>query len=486
MPVVAGVDSSTQSTTVSLHDADTGALLGTGRAPHPRTYPPISEQDPTAWWEALTTALRIAREHAGVQPADIAAISVAAQCHGLVPLGEDDQVLRPAKLWNDTTAASQSRTLRAELSADEWVHRVGSVPPPAFTISKLAWLRDEEPDTFARLRRIALPHEWLNLQLTGRLASDRSDASGTGYYSASRGRYDFEVLGLIDGSRPWESMLADVLGPGEPAGTVSTSIAEELGIAGGAVVGCGAGDQHASAVGLGVLPGDTVFVFGTSGVVYGRSTHEVYDQHGEVNSVADAMGAYLPLVCTLNAAKVTDTIAQLLGVDHATLTALALAAPRSAGRPVFAAYLDGERSPDRPGAQGILAGLTTATTRESLALAAFEGVVFGLERGRRQLERVGVATGGDIIATGGGAASTAYLQTLADTTGQDVVTIDESQPVAKGMAIQAAALITGASLEAVRDSWAPARSVATHPSTPVQRDILDRYLTLSSWEGLDA
>lgn len=486
MPIVAGVDSSTQSTTVVLHDAETGVLLGIGSAPHTATFPPISEQEPAEWWEALIAALAAARASAGVSPADIVGISVAAQCHGLVPLGEGDEVLRPAKLWNDTTSAPQSERLRQALSPEEWQSRVGSVPPPAFTISKLLWLRENEPDVYARLRRVALPHDWLTLKLTGRLVSDRSDASGTGYFDASTGRYDEGILALVDENRDWRGVMPEVLGPGEPAGTVADEVAACIGVAPGAVVGCGAGDQHASALGLGVVPGDAVFVLGTSGVVYGRHDRPVQEPTGEVNSVADAAGGYLPLVCTLNAAKVTDTVARLLGVDHGRLSELALSAPRTADRPVLSAFFDGERSPDRPGARGALAGISTSTTREELALAAYEGVILGLERGRRMLEAAGLSMDGDVICSGGGSASAAYLQVLADVTGRPVVTIDQPQPVATGMAIQAAALVTGAHLEQVRDAWTPRRITVATPQHPLDPAVFDRYRTLTAWEGLDS
>jgi xylulokinase len=395
-------------------------------------------------------------------------------------------VLRPAKLWNDTTAAPQAARLRRALPPEEWQRRVGSVPPPAFTISKLLWLRENEPEVYARLRRIALPHDWLTLKLTGRFVSDRSDASGTGYFDASTGRYDHGILALVDDGRDWDGMMPTVLGPGDQAGAVDSTVAELIGVAPGAVVGCGAGDQHASALGLGVLPGDAVFVLGTSGVVYGRHDRPVQEATGEVNSVADAAGGYLPLVCTLNAAKVTDTIGRLLGVGHHQLSELALTAPRTEDRPVLSAYLDGERSPDRPGARGMLAGISTSTTREQLALAAYEGVILGLERGRRMLEKAGLPMDGDVICTGGGSASPAYVQVLADVTARPVVTIDQPQPVAAGMAVQAAALVTGTPLEQVRDAWAPRRTTAATPQHPLDAAVFDRYRTLTAWEGLDS
>jgi xylulokinase len=486
MRVVAGVDSSTQSCTVALHDVDSGELLGVGWAAHAPTFPPISEQDPEMWWQALAEAFAGARAAAGVSPADILGISVAAQCHGLVALNDHGQIIRPAKLWNDTTSAGQTTRLVAALGPAAWADRVGSVPVPAFTITKLAWLSENEPEHFGQLAHILLPHDWLTYRLTGRYVTDRSEASGTGYYSAPRDSYDEELLRMIDPDRDWAAMVPAVHQPSEPAGQIMPDAAAFIGASPEAIVGCGSGDQHASAVGLGIVAGDIVFVFGTSGVVYGLSDVEVPDASGAVTSVAGAAGGFQPLVCTLNAAKVTDTVAALLGVNHDGLSELAIAAPRSADRLVFAAFLDGERTPDRPGARGTLAGISTSTTRESVALAAIEGVVFGLESGRRTLASLGVPMDGRVIATGGGAASAGYLRVLADTLGRDVSTIETPQPVARGAAIQAAALLREQAVTAVRDAWAPPSRVVATPLTPVQPEVFKRYATLARWEGLDS
>jgi xylulokinase len=395
------------------------------------------------------------------------------------------EVIRPAKLWNDTTSAAQSDRFRGALSVVDWVERVGSLPPPAFTISKLAWLAEIEPQNFARLARVALPHDWLTLKLSGRFVTDRSDASGTGYFSAARGRYDQEILGMVDSERDWLPMLPAVQNPGEPAGQIRPEVAEELGISPRAVVGAGSGDQHAGALGLGVEEGDVVFVFGTSGVVYGLSRTEIHDPRGDVNSVADAAGGFQPLVCTLNAAKVTDTIARILGVDHDELARLALAAPRDRDRPVLAPYFDGERTPDRPRARGVLGGLSTATSREQIALAAFEGVVLGLVEGHDSLERLGVNTGARVLATGGGSSSPAYLQVLANSLGRDVHTVAAPQPVAKGAAIQVAAILGDVPISQVREAWTPSTMLAAEPDG-TGTGIRDRYRTISTWAGLES
>ncbi len=479
MGYIAGVDSSTQSTKVVLHDFESGRPVGTGSAPHPQTYPPVSEQDPSVWWSALRRALRGAAESAGVPLSEVVAISVAAQCHGLVALDRHGAVLRPAKLWNDTTSAPQMLSLLERLPPSEWTRRIGSVPTSAFTVSKLLWLRENEPGAFDAMSSILLPHDWLTWQLTGRMVTDRSEASGTGYFDAARDEYALEILALVDPDRDWAAMLPDVLGPSTRAGSVTSAAAASLGLPPGIVVGPGAGDQHASALGLGVTPGDVAYSFGTSGVVFATSSTPVRDPSGVVDGLADAAGGYLPMVSTLNAARVTDRFAHWLGVDHAQLSALALAAPPSEG-PVLAAYLDGERTPDLPGATGTLAGLTTSTSREEIARAAVEGVVFGLHRAEHALRASGIPLSGRVLVTGGASRSAAYPQLLADITGDDVYVSTAVEPVAAGAAIQAAACLSGQDIGSVRDEWAAEATLAAAPRAGTGASArFDRYLDVA-------
>ena len=485
MTVVAGVDSSTQSTTVVLRDADSGLVVGRGSAPHTPTFPPLSEQDPNEWWRAMVAAFAQARSAAGVSAADISAVSIAAQCHGLVPLDSAGHVIRPAKLWNDVTSAPEIAALVAQVGPETWIDMVGSLPPASFTISKLAWLKVHEPANFDLMRSVLLPHDYLTWRLAGRAVTDRSDASGTGYFSAPQGAYLPQILDLVDPSVDWVSALPTVLGPSEPAGTVLASVANEIGISSTAIVGPGAGDQHASALGLGAQSGDVVYAFGTSGVIYSTHPEPIFDHSGIVNSVADAAGGYLPLVCTLNAAKVTDLVAKLLGVDHSTFEKLALAAPLRDDRPVFAAFIDGERSPNRPDARGIIAGISSETSREELALAAIEGVVLGLERGHAAIVSAGVADSGRILVTGGASASAAYRQVLADITGRDVETLPQPDATAAGAAVQAASVLRGVDVTVVRDAWAPASVVAASPRASGYDVVRSRYLALADFTGLD-
>jgi xylulokinase len=400
-------------------------------------------------------------------------------------LGTDGQPLRDVKLWNDTTSAPQAAALVAARGVPWWAETIGSVPTAAFTITKLAWVAEHEPALLDRLATVLLPHDYLTWRLTGRYVTDRSEASGTGYYSVD-GTWLPDLLTETVGTRvDWAAVLPTVLGPGEAAGTVRSNVARELGLRDGVIVGPGAGDQHAGALGLGLAAGEICYTLGTSGVVLTTTKVPVLDSTGWVNSVADAAGGYLPLVCTLNCTKVTDTFAGLLGVDLDGLAALALAATPSPDRPVLAAYLDGERSPNRPDATGLLGGLTNATTREQLALAAYEGVLLGLVRGHDRLRAAGVSTDGAVVTTGGGARSSAYRQVLADLLGVPVEVRDAPEATARGACIQAATVLAGADIDDVRDSWRPGTTTITQPRTQALSDARERYEALADRDDLD-
>lgn len=465
MPVIAGVDSSTQSCTVVLHH-DSGALLASASAPHPGTTTPVSEQDPQAWWVALSRALSEACLVARVRAADIAAIAIAAQHHGLVPLGSGGDVLRPAKLWNDTTSAPQAARLVARLGMEAWLCRTGSVPSAAFTISKISWLSENEPAIFGALSMSLLPHDWLSMQLTGVAATDRADASGTGYFDAAANEWCPELLALVDPNRDWLAQLPRVLGPEDIAGHVRASRGLELGLSPETLVGPGTGDQSAAALGLNLQEGDVLISVGTSGVVTGVSSLPVIDPLGRVNGTASASGTYQPVVVTLNAAKVTDMFARLLGVDHGEMSRLALAADRGgAHRPSLVPYLDGERTPSRPTARGLLTGFSSDLTRESLALCAYEGVTLGLLQGREMLIDAGLAAGGRFLLTGGASGSPAYRRSFAALSGVavHVPDIDGGLVSAKGAAIQAAAVLSGVTVSEVAEMWKPRLDVASEP-----------------------
>src|SRR4051794_37155182 len=349
MPLVAGIDTSTQSCKVVVCDAETGKQVRIGTAAHPDG----TEVHPDHWWAALQEAIAAA---GGLD--DVEAVAVGGQQHGMVCLDESGEVVRPALLWNDTRSAPAALDLIDELGGPRpWVDAVGLVPVASFTVTKLRWLRDHEPDNARRAAAVCLPHDWLTWKLSGAasldtLVTDRGDASGTGYWSPATGEYrrDLLELGLGHG-QDGSVVLPRVLGPSE-AGPTTPS---------GVVLGPGTGDNAGAALGLGAVAGDVVVSIGTSGVACAVADHPVGDVSGAVAGFADATGRYLPLVATLNAARVLDAATRMLGVSHAELSVLALAAPAGAGGMALVPYLEGERTPNKPDATGAIHGLRLET-----------------------------------------------------------------------------------------------------------------------------
>lgn len=479
--VVAGIDSSTQSTKVELREIDTGRVIGFARASHPRTSPPRSEQSPEAWWSALVEAMAMAVADAtsssqiSMTSDDIVALSVAAQQHGLVVLDSRNTPLRDAKLWNDTESALDSDRLLEQLTPATWAQQCGSIPVAAFTITKLAWLKRCQPEIFSQVRRVLLPHDWLNFKLTGEFVTDRGDASGTGYWSPEQGNYQADLLSIIDESHDWSQLLPEVLGPWAQAGELTKEAATALGLRRGTPVAIGTGDNMAGALGLALRPGDVSISIGTSGTVYSVSQKSVSDPSGLVAGFADATGQFLPLVCTLNATLVTDAMGKLLSADREELDHLAMSSPRGSGGLTLLPYFAGERTPNRPGATGTMFGITLDTSREMMARAAFEGVVCGLLDGLDALSSVRVATsGGRFLLIGGGAKSPTYQHVMADLANREVMIPENSEIVATGAALQAAILAGSASAGEIANRWSLLSGDSVEPSGDIEASVLVR------------
>jgi len=427
MPLVLGVDSSTQSCKAVVVDSATGAVVRTGRTAHPDG----TSVDPEAWWRALQEAIA----EAGSLD-DIAAWSVGGQQHGLVALDAQDCVVRDALLWNDTRSAGAAADLIDEFGAAALAVRTGLVPVASFTITKLRWLRDHEPENAARVAAVALPHDWLTWRLRGfgpenpmldELVTDRSDASGTGYWNPATGEYDRELLVAALGH---DAILPRVLGPDEWVTDGD-----------GRRVGPGAGDNAGAALGLGAQPGDVVVSIGTSGTVFAVSREPVNDPEGTVAGFADASGLFLPLIATLNAARVVDVAAALLGVDHEEFSDLALAAAPGAAGLTLLPYFEGERTPNLPDATATLSGMTLAsTTRENLARAAVEGMLRGLGAGLDALRALGIPLERALL-IGGGAQSEAVRRIAPPVLGLPVEVPEPGEYVALGAARQAIAAL---------------------------------------------
>jgi xylulokinase len=483
--LVLGIDSSTQSVKVEVRDLTTGAVVGIGRASHPATTPPRSEQHPKAWWAAFAEALSAAFSGAtgSATPAmrsQVVAMAVGGQQHGMVVLDSSYEVIRPAKLWNDTESARQASALVEKIGPTSWADTTGSVPVAAFTVTKLAWLAEMEPENFARVNYVLLPHDWLTFKLTGQLVTDRGDASGTGYWSPATQTWSTGLLNLIDGERDWSLQLPKICAPTEVVGVILKHVADELGLPDSVVVGPGSGDNMAAALGIGLKPGDVALSLGTSGTVYAVSSTPTADESGCVAGFADATGNYLPLVCTLNATKVTDFAMRMLGVETAEFNEMVLGTPVGAGGLTLLPYLDGERTPNRPDATGNLVGVRSNTTRAEFARASVEGVVCGLLDGLDALAVAGVSTGGRLYILGGGAKSSAYRQTVADLAKRALVVPSSEEHVATGAAVQAAAVVQGLAPEALSDiaaAWGLGAGTDVVPQTSADEadSVRERY-----------
>lgn len=443
MALVAGVDSSTQSCKVVVRDAETGELIRQGRASHPDG----TAVHPDHWWTALAAAVQDA---GGLD--DVSALSVGGQQHGMVALDSRGEVVREALLWNDTRSAGAAEDLITELGdgdreagAAAWAEACGSVLVASLTITKLRWLRDAEPENAAKVAGVALPHDWLTWRLTGAesletLVTDRSDASGTGYWSPRTEDYRRDLLELALGRG--DIALPRVVGPAEQAGTTAAGLVD--GVPGGIVLGPGAGDNAAAALGLGMRPGDVALSIGTSGVVSAVTPTATSDSSGLVNGFADATGEFLALGVTLNASRILDAACALLGVDHDELSRLALSAPAGAGGLALVPFFEGERTPNRPEATAALHGMTlTTTTPAHLARAAVEGLVCSLADGLDALRAHGIQAD-RIFLIGGGAQSEAVRRIAPAILGTDVLVPPTGEYVADGAARQAAWVLSGA------------------------------------------
>ncbi|WP_320536586.1 xylulokinase [Pseudarthrobacter sp. IC2-21] len=489
--LVAGVDSSTQSCKVLIADAETGATVREGRAGHPDG----TDVHPDHWWRALAEAI----DDAGGL-GDVSAVSIAGQQHGMVLLDRDGVVLRPALLWNDTRSAGAAAQLIAEVGAKEYALRTGLVPVASFTATKVRWVRDHEPEIAAQVAAVALPHDWLTWRLRGfgpaassplgpdleQLTTDRSDASGTGYWSPESGAYDLELFKLAFGREAREAreargdgspegpggivVLPRVLGPGDTAGQVHpacfTAQGEEPSGAGpiagpasgGIAVGPGAGDNAGAALGLDIRPGDIVVSVGTSGTVFAVTAEPCADATGTVAGFADATGGYLPIAVTLNAARVLSSMAGLLAVDFDGLAELALEAEPGAGGVVLVPYFEGERTPNLPEAKAGLHGLSIAsTTRHNVARAAVEGMLCGLSGGMSALRELGVPAR-RLLLIGGAVQNPAVQKIAAQVFDLPVVIPSPGEYVARGAAVQAAWTLTGK-----RPQWPMATTSTPRP-----------------------
>ena len=471
-PVVIGIDSGTQSVKALVVALESGETIAEGRAPH------VGEtvQDPGMWWDALVRAVRDALAAAGDR-IDVRAIAVDAQQHGFVALDAGGRAVMPAPLWNNTDSAPDADRLNglADFAAETGTRLV-----PSITITKLAHLARTQPDLLAKVVSVCLPHDYLNGRLTGRLTTDRGEASGSGWWSSISEGYRRDLLALAVGDDlAGRLRLPDVIGPDDTAGHLTNEAAQALGLSAGIPIGAGSGDNSAAAAGIGAEPGELVISLGTSGVAFTVAAQPTRDRSGEVCGFADATGRYLPLACMINCTRIVDTVAASVGMARdAALSAAGSMAPGADGL-LLLPYFGGERTPNLPVATGQLLGLTgDNATGAHYVRAALDGVAAGLAYCVDALGRDGFRTS-EATLVGGGSASPVWQQAIADALQIPIAVRSGSEHAARGMAGQAAAIATGTTTYERTQAWRPPVVASATPRPEYRDDFrLDQRRTL--------
>lgn len=435
-----GIDSGTQSTKAVVVRARDGRVVGAASKAYgllPGLPPGHKEQHPQTWVDALVASVRGALRAADVPGASVRAIGVSGQQHGFVPLDAAGRVIRPAKLWCDTSTAPQCAILLKRLGGLAGaIRRIGNGIPPGFTAPKILWLKQKEPRRFARLATVLLPHDYLNFWLTGEKTMEPGDASGTALMDVRARRWRREALRAVD------AHLAEMLPPlresSEPVGRLRAEAARALGLPTSVLVAAGGGDNMMGAIGTGNTKAGVVTAsFGTSGTVYAWSARPVVDPRGEIAAFCDSTGAWLPLLCTMNVTVATEMVRRAFGWDHAEGDRQAASVAPGAGGLLLVPYLEGERTPNVPEGTGVFFGANARTfTPAALIRAAMEGATLGMNYGLNRLRALGV-TPRQIRVTGGGARSPVWRQVMADVFGCEVIGMKTAEGSAYGAALQA-------------------------------------------------
>jgi D-xylulose kinase len=435
-----GIDSGTQSTKVLVVDARTGNVLGSAAQTYdllPGLPPGAKEQHPHTWRDATAKAIRQVLRSARVKAEEIKAIGVSGQQHGFVPLDEADEVIRPAKLWCDTATTAECDEIMEKVGGRKaTIRALGNAVLPGFTASKILWLKNHEPENYARLATVLLPHDYLNFWLTGEKVMEYGDASGTALLDVKKRRWSLDVLEAIDSGLAGK--LPALITSDRPAGRLQPSTAKELGLNPGVLVSAGGGDNMMGAIGTGnTREGVITASFGTSGTIYACAEKPVIDPQGEIAAFCDSTNRWLPLLCTMNVTVATEMVRRDFKWTHQRLESAVAKTPAGAGGLLLLPYLEGERTPNVPDGTGAFIGVTPKTfTAEHFARAAMEGVTLGMNYGLRRLAELGVQPT-QIRATGGGANSKIWRQIMADVFNAEVVTLKVGEGAAFGAALQA-------------------------------------------------
>jgi D-xylulose kinase len=435
-----GIDSGTQSTKAVVVDASTGRVLGSSSKAYdliPNLPPGAKEQHPQVWREAVAQSVWSALTAARAKAAEVVAIGVSGQQHGFVPMDARGEVIRPAKLWCDTSTAAECEEIMEVLGGPKaTVKKQGIAVLPGFTASKILWLKKHEPAHFARLATVLLPHDYLNFWLTGERVMEYGDASGTALMDVRKRRWCEETVRAIDAELG--EKLPTLIPSDQPAGQLQTDAARELGLNPGVLVSAGGGDNMMGAIGTGnTSPGTVTASLGTSGTIYACAAKPVIDPRGEIAAFCDSTNRWLPLLCTMNVTVATELIRRDFKMDHRAFDAAVARGPAGSHGLVFLPYLEGERTPNVPDGSGVYFGISSKTfNTECFARGTVEGVTMGMNYGLRRLAQLGL-NARQIRATGGGANSPIWRQIMADIFNAEVVTLKVGEGAAYGAALQA-------------------------------------------------
>jgi len=435
-----GVDNGTQSTKTIIVDGETGQVVGKAAKGYGliEGLPPgHKEQDPTVWIDALHETIVQSLHLGKIDPRNVRAIGVSGQQHGMVPLDEQGKVIRPVKLWNDTSTLEECRILTKKIGGEKKViEHLGLTIPPGFTASKVLWLKRHEPKNYEKLNMVLLPHDYLNLYLTGKKVMEYGDASGTALMNIRTRKWCKEVLDAIDPGL--NEKLPSIQSSDKAIGTVRKEIAEKFGFHDNVLVSAGGGDNMMGAIGTGnTRKGIVTASFGTSGTIYAYSDVPVVDPVGEIAAFCDSTNAWLPLLCTMNVTVATESVRSLFNLSYDELSRFVEKTPPGSDGLILLPYFEGERTPNIPDGTGVFYGLNSKTfDKEHFARAAMEGVTLGMNYGLNRMKKLGIKPS-QIRLTGGGSKNPAWRQIAADIFGIEVVCLKIDEGAAYGAALQA-------------------------------------------------
>lgn len=459
-----GIDSGTQSTKAIVLDVESGEVVASASAPYdliPDLPAGHKEQHPSAWIAAVKATICEALSEANLDRTAVKGIGVSGQQHGFVPLDANDQVIRPAKLWCDTATSAECDEIISKLGGlEQTIAAVGNGVPAGFTASKILWLKNHEPENYAKLACVLLPHDYINFWLTGQKTMEHGDASGTALLEVRNRAWSKAAINAIDPRLA--DMLPRLIQADDIAGTLRAELANEFGLNNSVIVSSGGGDNMMGAIGTGNVKAGVVTVsLGTSGTIYACSSHPVIDPKGEIAAFCDSTGQWLPLICTMNVTVATEMVRERFNLSHSDLSTAVASLPAGNDGLMLIPFFEGERTPNSPNGTGVYFGLREQTySIPHFARAAMEGTTLGLNYGLNRFRELGI-TPTEIRATGGGAKSQEWRQIMADVFNAEVVCTVSEEGAAVGAAIQAI--------------WAYRK----HTGTPVTiGELCDRYLAL--------